>query len=570
MAHTFRVALATAADREVIYRHRHTVYARELGQHAENGAGRLTDALDARNVYVGVWTGDSMAGFISITPPGGSLSIDKYTHRNQLCFPIDDRTYEVRLLTVMPEARRRELAMLLMYAALRYVEARGGDRVVAIGRREVLGMYAKAGLEGTGLMVTSGAVTFEVMTATTAALRERADAFDAMISRIEAVTDWKLDIAFRRPAPCFHGGTFFDAIGPRFDRLERRHTIINADVLDAWFPPSPSVVSALIEQLPWLLRTSPPNACQGMTAAIAEARGVAPESLLPGAGSSDLIFLALRHWLTPASRALILDPTYSEYAHVLERVIGCRVDRFTLDRRDGYAVNASALADRLTVGYDLVVIVNPNSPTGRHMSRADLETVIAAAPERTRFWIDETYIEYVGREQSLESLAAASSNVVICKSMSKVYALSGARAAYLCAPPHLLEGLRALTPPWAVSLLAQVAAVAALKDDAYYAGRYAETHRLRAELADGLASLGWDVVPGAANFVLAHLPSHWPDADAVVAAARAHGVFVRNVGNMGATFGGRAIRVAVKDRASLAVVLDVLRRDAPMAVPSVA
>ena len=191
MSHTFRVALATVADREVIYSHRHSVYARELGQHAENGAGMLTDALDSRNAYVCVWTGDSMVGFISITPAGGPLSLDKYVGRDQVPFPLDDRAFEVRLLTVMPDARRRELAMLLMYAALRYVEARGGDRVVAIGRREVLGMYAKAGLEGTGLIVTSGAVTFEVMTATTARLRERAVAFDAMISRIEAFTNLK-------------------------------------------------------------------------------------------------------------------------------------------------------------------------------------------------------------------------------------------------------------------------------------------------------------------------------------------------------------------------------------------
>jgi nicotinamidase-related amidase len=60
---------------------------------------------------------------------------------------------------------------------------------------------------------------------------------------------------------------------------------------------------------------------------LAEWRGVDEHCLLPGGGSSDLIFLALRQWLTPASHALILDPTYGEYAHVLERVIGCRVDR---------------------------------------------------------------------------------------------------------------------------------------------------------------------------------------------------------------------------------------------------
>ena len=123
----------SAADRHLIYRHRHAVYARELGQHHQNDAGQLTDALDARNIYICVWAGATLAGFVSITPPGGPLSIDKYVKRDDLPCAIDDRTHEVRLLTVMPDARRRELAMLLMYGALRYIEARGGTRVVAIG-----------------------------------------------------------------------------------------------------------------------------------------------------------------------------------------------------------------------------------------------------------------------------------------------------------------------------------------------------------------------------------------------------------------------------------------------------
>ncbi|MBN2579475.1 MAG: aminotransferase class I/II-fold pyridoxal phosphate-dependent enzyme [Pirellulales bacterium] len=79
----------------------------------------------------------------------------------------------------------------------------------------------------------------------------------------------------------------------------------------------------------------------------------------------------------------------------------------------------------------------------------------------TRFWIDETYIDYVDPNGSLEPFAAESKNVVICKSMSKAYALSGVRAAYLCAPKPIAQDLLSVTPPWAVSLPAQLAAVTA-------------------------------------------------------------------------------------------------------------
>src|SRR6185295_12031337 len=139
--------------------------------------------------------------------------------------------------------------------------------------------------------------------------------------------------------PCYHGGAFFEAIGDEFDSLERRHQIIAADVLDAWFPPSPKVLAALQEDLPWLLRTSPPTHCEGMARVIARTRGVAPENILPAGGSSDAIFLAFRQWLTPSSRVLILDPTYGEYAHVLEKVIGCQVDRMVLWRAHNYRVD---------------------------------------------------------------------------------------------------------------------------------------------------------------------------------------------------------------------------------------
>jgi histidinol-phosphate/aromatic aminotransferase/cobyric acid decarboxylase-like protein len=377
---------------------------------------------------------------------------------------------------------------------------------------------------------------------------------------MERGIDWQLHIGFHRPATCFHGGTFFEAIGPRFDALHRRHEVINADVLDAWFAPSPRVTEALGEHLPWLVRTSPPNHAEGLTAVIAEARGVGAENVLAGAGSSSLIFLALRQWLTPSSRALVLDPMYAEYAHVLEKVIGCRVDRLALDQDEQYRVSPAVLAEALKREYDLVVLVNPNSPTGQHVPLEVLEGVLRNAPVRTRVWVDETYVDYVGVGESLERFAASSENVIVCKSMSKVYALSGVRAAYLCAGEHQIEGLRPISPPWAVSLPAQVAAIEALGDRDYYEARWRETDRLRQQLEDELGTLGWRVVQGCANFVLTQLPGGGPTAGEVVARCREHGVFVRDAANMGAGFGDRAIRVAVKDGSTQGRLVEVLRR----------
>lgn len=555
------VRLAAGEEREAIYRLRHEVYARELGQYALRPDGRLTDALDAFNIYLVAFDGKDIIGFVSITPPGhGLYSVDKYLKRDQLPFPVDDKLYEVRILTIPETSRRRMLALALMYASFRWVESHGGTRIMAIGRHEVLSMYHRVGLKDAGATVQAGAVTYHLLQATMPDIHDALHGIREMLRRIEAEVDWQLSFPYRTPAACFHGGAFFTAVGEDFDSLESRERIINADVLDAWFPPSPKALACLEAHLSWLLRTSPPIQGEGLVRAIAQARGVRSDCILPGAGSSDLIFLALRHWLKPESRVLILDPTYGEYPHVLECVIGCRAERLALPRHEGYRLDPLRLAARLAEGFDLAVLVNPNSPTGRHVPREDLIAVLRHAPPATRIWVDETYVDYAGADQSLETFAAASENVIVCKSMSKVYALSGVRVAYLCAGPHQLEPLRPITPPWAVSLPAQVAAVKALQDPAYYAARYEETHGLRGQLLESLQLLGLEIVPSVTNFLLCHLPAGGPDAATVVARCCEHGVFLRDASVMGSQMGRHALRIAVKDAAANQRLVGVLEK----------
>ncbi len=349
---------------------------------------------------------------------------------------------------------------------------------------------------------------------------------------------------------CAHGGAFFEAIGNTFQTLQRSTQVVNADVLDAWFPPAPGAVQAVRDFLPWLLKTSPPAGCEGLLETIARVRGVPARSLAVGAGSSSLIYLAFREWLTPKSKVLLLDPTYGEYAHVLENIIGCRPERFSLSRSSSFRVNVNALGERMAqMQYDLVVLVNPNNPTGQMILRRELEPLLTRVPSETRVWIDEAYIDYAGSGESMEIGAAGSDNILVCKSLSKVYALSGARAAYLCGPPAVVRHLRHLTPPWAIGLPTQVAAVAALHDPGYYDTRYRETADLRRALVSDLAQAipAVTVLESAANFVLCFLPAEGPDAATVIARCRVQDVFLRDIGRMSRALGERAFRVAVKD-----------------------
>ncbi|MFK5921526.1 MAG: histidinol-phosphate aminotransferase family protein [Verrucomicrobiota bacterium] len=556
----FEIALASAEDREEIYRIRHDVYASELGQHAENPTGKLQDDLDSFNHYLLAKINGKIFGFVSITPPDkNSYSIDKYFERNQLPIEFHPALYEIRLLTVLKSRRNRELPLLLIHAAYRWVEAHGGTHVIAIGRREVIDLYQRFGLQVLDHSVKAGAVNYDLMHASIEQLAQRAQAYSQILSRIKMRTDWSLDFPLVKPAACFHGGAFFSAVGDTFETLEQRKMIINADVLDAWFPPAPRVVQTINDHLPWLLRTSPPTNCEGLIRTIARYRQVDPKNILPGAGSSDLIFRALRHWLDPESRVLILDPTYGEYHHVLENVIGCQVERFQLHWDDQFQVNLKQLESELSANYDLVILVNPNSPTGQHVPREKLEPVLRRIGIHTRIWIDETYVDYAGSDQSLEAFAAQSENVVVCKSMSKVYALSGARVAYLCGGAHQLEDLRAVTPPWVIGLPSQVAAVKALENPDYYAKRYAETHNLRQKLAQSLTALGWNVLPATANFLLCQLPTGHLSSSELVSKCRQQGLFLRDPGSMGNLADGRLIRIAVKDSTTNQKMIKIIK-----------
>ena len=554
------IRIGDQKDRQTIYRMRHAVYATELSQHSENQDLSLTDPLDEFNVYIVAVVSNKLVGFISVTPPDkNTYSIDKYLSRESLPFAIDDGTFEIRILTIDKSLRGSRVAALLMYASLRWIEFNGGTRVVVIGRVELLALYLKIGLKNTGIQINSGALTFELMTVTINDARDNLRKYEHVLKTIFNRVDWKLDVPKTKSAPSFHGGAFFNAIGTDFSSLEKSKDIINADVLDAWFPPSPKVIDALQGYLPWLAKTSPPTESDGLIRTIAAVRKVNIESILPGAGSSDLIYLALPNWLDENSKVLILDPTYGEYAHVLENVVRCKVDRFLLDRENGYALDPNSLEPYFNDGYDLIILVNPNNPAGTYVERDMMEDVLSKIPSTTLVWVDETYIEYVGSENSLERFAATTDNIVVCKSMSKVYALSGLRVGYMCGPLQIIESLRTLTPPWNVGLPSQVAAVKALEDPNYYQRRYQETHQLRFKLSTDLMKMAnIDVINGFANFLLCEIPSTGPVTTELIEKCRRDGLYIRNVATTSSRLSERMFRVAVKDQETNSKIVAIL------------
>jgi len=360
------------------------------------------------------------------------------------------------------------------------------------------------------------------------------------------------------PQHAFHGGASFDAIGSDFGDLARRSTIVDADVLDAWYEPAPAVLATLREHLPWLVKTSPPTHGDGLRAAIAARHGLSPGHVILGGGTSALMYLAFPRLVRRDDTVAVLDPMYSEYRHLFEHVLGARVVGCELEEARGFRPDPAAIAAKVAAsGASLLVLVNPNSPTGSCLDGAGLRALLAAVPAGVRVWIDETYVDFVPEVPTAEALVAGDRRVIVAKSMSKFFALSGLRIGYLCADPALVAALEPWNPPWSAGLLAQCAAMRALQNYAWYRERAAETRVLRAELAAAIGAVpGLVPFPGVANFVL--FATERLPAGELVARCRAHGVYLRDCGSLSPRFGARYVRTAVKDRAGNARIAAAL------------
>lgn len=318
-----------------------------------------------------------------------------------------------------------------------------------------------------------------------------------------------------------------------------------ADVLDAWFDPSPSVVAAFRDSEN-LIRTSPDPDCIPLIQAVCAAKSIPYESISVGAGSSEIIHRVLP-MLARGGPAVILDPTYSEYAYVLNRA-GCPVFRHALSVEDGFHVSIESFC-AVAQGASLVVLVNPNNPTGQVLTAAQVMELRARLDPDTLLWVDEAYIDYAPDECTVEAYAATQPNLFVLKSLSKAYALSGLRVAYLVGQTAVLS-----PPPWIVSNPAMVAAIAALCDPDYYETQWRETNRMTQDFAQRVGALDLVVHSGCLNAILVESPRpNWADELAQ------NGLIVRTPVGMGHVLGDRYVRIGLKVRDEWSAMIDRLR-----------
>ncbi len=240
--------------------------------------------------------------------------------------------------------------------------------------------------------------------------------------------------------------------------------------------------------------------CLTLTGAIAEKFGVEQKQILCGNGAADLIFKLCAHYRP--KRALIVEPTFSEYEQALLQS-GCeRIDYHMLQAPDYIA--DERLLDRICPVYDVLFCCTPNNPTGRCIPDALLLRILQRCREcGVLLIVDECFLDFTGVKSALIG-ALSEGGVVLLRAFTKFYGMAGLRLGFLLAERRIVEELESCGQPWAVSAPAQIAGAAALCDEAYERQTLSLIQIERKRLFDGIKAAGYAVLPGEANFLFFH------------------------------------------------------------------
>jgi histidinol-phosphate aminotransferase len=211
-----------------------------------------------------------------------------------------------------------------------------------------------------------------------------------------------------------------------------------------------------------------------------------------GNGSDDILNLLVRAFVTQEAAAGFTLPSYSLYP-VLVAIQDGRAERIEFDRSMRLPVEQIAASPARAF-----FLTSPNAPTGVGFANADLERALAAFSGL--FVVDEAYAPFA-RENAVPLLARYP-NLVVVRTFSKAYALAGIRVGYALAAPGLIDVLDRVRDSYNVNRLSQVAALAALGDQAYYDGVIARVKATRQALIDTLLDRRrWVTYDSQANFV---------------------------------------------------------------------
>lgn len=324
--------------------------------------------------------------------------------------------------------------------------------------------------------------------------------------------------------------------------LDRPSQLIKLDSNESPFGPSALALDAMRSATAAANRY-PDDDCRPLRAKLAVHHGLPAEQVLVTAGSTGLLSLLCQTLLAPGLNAVTSERSFIVYSMAVQAAGGRLIEAPMSEER----YDLDAILAAIDTNTRLIFLANPNNPTGTMLEAGAIEGFLARIPGHVVVVLDEAYFEFalhfaalrrVNYSNSLDYVHRGAS-VVVLRTFSKAHGLAGLRVGYGLGPAELLGYCARMRNTFSVSSVAQAAAMAAI-DDQQHIQRVVENNTIQSrDLAQGLAALGYRVVPTSANFLYCDVGR---DAADFALRLQTEGVAVKWLGAWGAA---NCIRVTI-------------------------
>jgi histidinol-phosphate aminotransferase len=269
------------------------------------------------------------------------------------------------------------------------------------------------------------------------------------------------------------------------------------------YGPSPRVLAAIARAAPSINRY-PDSGCFRLRQALARRLGCGEDHLLFGNGSDEIILSAIRAFVDQGDEVVTARPSFLIY-EIASRVAGGAVTAVPLK---DFRYDLDGMVAAVTAKTKLVFIGNPDNPAGSYIPEAELRRFLQRIGPGIPVFLDEAYFDFVDAEDYPDGVRLLQDypQLIVSRTFSKMYGLAGLRIGYGIARPEMVDILARVQEPFNVNALAQAAALACLKDGAYYRRIVEEIEREKQGLYRELGGLGLAFVRTCTNFILVRTP----------------------------------------------------------------
>ncbi len=244
----------------------------------------------------------------------------------------------------------------------------------------------------------------------------------------------------------------------------------------------------------------PDGNCTDLKNELSKSLHISPSNFILGCGTDEVIASLGKAFINEGDEAITASITFSQYAASVKSMGGKMIYG---DMKD-YGFDLDDILNKITNKTKIIFIANPNNPTGTILNAKEQEAFMKKVPSNILVVFDEAYIEYVDNENYLDSLTLFHhyKNMMVMRTFSKIHGLASLRVGYAIAHTEVIEILERIRNPFNVSAVAQVAAIASLRDSEFVNLSFASNQYAKKFIYDCLDELNLFYIPTEANFLM--------------------------------------------------------------------